>query len=196
MKKIHMIAALLAMFAPMTQVWAVPDSHSTHYGKIAVEVATGEGTVYVSTLSTATSGQTSGTWDCGGDSSGDSKTWYIYAKSNSEDWEFKGWSTSKTGTPDGNTTSPVSKSVSTTSTQSGSPSTTTYYAHFASTLRDPFDITFAPGNYTVDGVAVGSINADNYKGLRKVKTVALSSSDENFLNWLINNESVANASHT
>ena len=189
MKKATIMAFLLAVLAPIMQVWAT--SHSTHYGKIEVITQTGQGTVYVSTSGTATSGQTSATWNCGGSSGSDSKSFYIYAKPENDDWEFQGWTDgSASGTP-GNATSPRQVTPSkATSTSSGSPTTTKYYAYFRSTAVDPYSITFEPGNYTVDGSA-----PSNMTGLTKKKSITLASSDASFLNWVINGENVVANPH-
>ena len=127
-----MIAVLLAMLPTIV----FGGSHSTHYGQIQVIKQTGEGTVYVNTANTATSGSTSANWDCGENSSNDSKSFYIFAKPSSN-YEFLGWTDkSSSGTPSNKGTSnngTYYRQVSpdkASSTDSNSRTTTKYYAHF------------------------------------------------------------------
>ena len=84
------IAAFSILWTPC--VWALP--HSQHTGSVCVSKI-GEGTVYLSTSGNATTGDASATWSCAGDSSKDSKTFYLYAQP-SAGWDFVGWSGSGT----------------------------------------------------------------------------------------------------
>ena len=91
MKKIHMIAALLALLLP-TMVWG----GTTYYAKLNVGIAssspTGSGTVYAAKTSTATSGSASATDN--GD--GTSFTLYAFSKAN-YGYKLKGWATDQSG---------------------------------------------------------------------------------------------------
>ena len=79
------------------EAWA-DGSHSTHYGKVQVIKASGEGTVYVATANNATTGSASATWDCGASSDNDSKTYYFYAKP-ADGYYFAGWGSSDSSGP-------------------------------------------------------------------------------------------------
>ena len=123
MKKIHIIAVLLAMLMP-TMAWA--SSHSKHYGKMTVAASpSGAGTVYLSTSkSGATSGDATYSWNCNENSGNDSQTRYCYAKANSG-YKFTGWSGHATST-----TNPYTLTVSASSGSSSSPTTANMTANF------------------------------------------------------------------
>lgn len=70
--------------------------HGTHNGKVTVTASAG-GTVYISTSKDATSGNDVETWNCGGNSSGDSKTYYLFAKPE-PGYKFTGWTGDETST--------------------------------------------------------------------------------------------------
>lgn len=207
MKKSYMIVALLAMLMPMM---VFGNSHSTHYGEIKVIKQTGEGTVYVATANTATSGNTSADWDCGGSSSSDSKTFYIFAKPSSN-YEFLGWTDkSSSGTPDNQGTlnnGTYYRQVTpdkATSTDSGSRTTTKYYAHFIRyyniTLAAPDDtVGFNGYTYSGDGISgtqssSGGTNVKVYDG--KTYTFTCNLKDTRvykFAGWNIGGTTVSTA---
>lgn len=117
---------LVAVFSLVSQgAWAGGGSHSTHYGKVTVTSA-GNGSVYISTSNNATSGNTEESWSCGGNSNGDSKTFYLFAKPE-PGYVFAGWSGSGISK-----NSPYQVSLSASSTNSGSPTAFNYTAKFVS----------------------------------------------------------------
>lgn len=151
---IALFAGLLAVL-PMTSARA-GGGHSTHYGKLSVSLAngcTGMGKVYVGTSSTATSGEASRTWNCGGNSGSDANAFFcITEPTDSAKYEFDGWFTSAdaTGTPE-STSKAYKPSFSASSTSSGSPTAKTYYAKFHELVL--FTVNFNQpsegGSYTV-----------------------------------------------
>ncbi len=146
-------AMVLVLLLGVGNVWA--NSHSTHYGKAVLNNATGNGTVYLSTASGSNSGQTGTTgtagaagstsyitWNCGGSSGSDSKTYYARGTAN-DGYYFAGYATSSTATS--YTASSTGKSFSASSTNSGSPTTTTIYGFFK-----PVTVTAAPSNVNIN----------------------------------------------
>ena len=134
--------------------WA--NSHSTHYGKAVLNNATGNGTVYLSTASGSNSGQTGTTgtagaagstsyitWNCGGSSGSDSKTYYARGTGN-DGYYFAGWATSSTATSYTASTTGWSPTKAS-STSSGSPTTSTIYGFFK-----PVTVTAAPSNVNIN----------------------------------------------
>lgn len=125
---------LMVMFG-VGNAWA---DHSTHYGKAVLQNATGNGTVYLSTASGSNSGQTGSsnpgskdgtswiTWDCGGSSGSDSKTYYARGTANAG-YYYAGWATSSSATS--YTAATTGQSFSASGSQS-SPTTTTIYGFF------------------------------------------------------------------
>lgn len=103
-------------------------SHGTHYGKVSVN-STGNGTVYVGTSNTATSGGTEVTWDCDGSSNNDSKTYYLFAKPE-DGYKLDGWYTDEACTKGKQTGNPYNLTVKATSTTQNTPTTQTWYAKF------------------------------------------------------------------
>ena len=193
MKKIHMIAALLAMLLPMA-VFATGGGSTTYYAALKAQVSgnsSGMGKVYAGTSNStpsassynASSSQSSNQSDT---SSGTKKTFYAFAQAN-DGYEFVGWSTSNNGS-NASTSNPYSVQVACSSSTESSPTLTTVYANFKKKVLASFGITFettANGTYTVDDAAPA-----NKTGLTEATSVKLASSDEKFLNWVINGTEV------
>ncbi len=125
--------------------------HDTHYGKAVVK-KTGNGTVYLSTSNTATSGNTTEQWNCNGSSGGDSKTYYAFAKPD-DGWDFKGWSGDASGT-----NSPYKLTFSATSTSSGSPTTKNLTANFVKVFQFKAKADLATGSAGLGDVCVNFTN--------------------------------------
>lgn len=146
--------ALIGLFISIAigNAWA----HGTHYGKAVLNNATGNGTVYLSTASGSNSGQTGTTgtagaagstsyitWDCGGSSGNDSKTYYARGTAN-DGYYFAGYATSSTATSYTASTTGWSPTKAS-STSSGSPTTSTIYGFFK-----PVTVTAAPSNVNIN----------------------------------------------
>ena len=178
MKKIHMIAALLAMLLPMM---VRGGTHSTHYGKMTV-TASGAGTVYLSTQSSgATSGDASYSWNCNSSSSNDSATRYCYAKPN-RGYKFTGWSGYATSTDN-----PYALTLSATGTSSSSPTTANMTAKFEQ--LPPVSVTFAApnnGSYTVNGETVSAqLVKANQAAPYSATLVATPTANFRFAGWYV-----------
>ena len=178
MKKIHMIAAMLAMLLPSV-VWG--SFHSKHYGKMTV-TASGSGTVYLSTQSSgATSGDTSYSWNCNSSSGNDSATRYCYAKPN-RGYKFTGWSGYATSTDN-----PYALTLSATSTSSSTPTSANMTATFEQ--LPPVTVTFAApnnGSYTVNGEAIGSqVVKANQTAPYSATLVATPAANFRFAGWYL-----------
>ena len=134
-----MRVALIGLFISLGigNAWA----HDTHYGKAVLNNATGNGTVYLSTASGSNSGQTGTTgtagaagstsyitWNCGGSSGNDSKTYYARGTAN-DGYYFAGYATSSTATSYTASTTGWSPTKAS-STSSGTPTTSTIYGFF------------------------------------------------------------------
>ena len=120
-----LLAGFLLTFAFPVQGWA--HGTTTHYGKIKV-TASGEGSVYIGTTDKATSGNTEETWNCGGKSNNDSKTYFLFATPNSANhYYFDGWS----GNGESSTDNPWEVTTgSATSTDANNGTPFTYTANF------------------------------------------------------------------
>ncbi len=161
---------LVAVFSLVSQgVWAF--GHSTHYGKVTV-TSTANGSVYIGTTSTATSGNTTETWNCEGDANNDSKTFYLFAKPD-DGYGFAGWSGADTSTDN-----PYQVTVTATSTNSGNPTTKSYTATFAKLKGSVMQVT-AVGNGTVAVSTTNSTPADSEFGTTKQAQAELSGLAEN-----------------
>lgn len=120
-----LLAAFLLTFAFPTDAWA--GHGGPHYGKVTV-TKTGEGSVYISTNQSATSGKTEETWNCGNDSSKDSKTYFLFATPDAaKHYYFEGWYLE--GANKG-IASPYTAKHSPSSTTNGTPTTFAYTAKF------------------------------------------------------------------
>jgi hypothetical protein len=118
----YAVMLLCTLILGIGNAWA----HSTHYGKAVLQNQTGHGTVYLSTASGSNSGQTSSsnpgtvggqswiTWNCGGSSDKDSKTYYARYSAADDGWYFAGWSDNSNATS--YTASTTGKSFSASST--------------------------------------------------------------------------------
>ena len=89
---------MLALVMSVANTWG----HDTHYGKMVLQNATGNGTVYLSTASDSNTGQTNSsnpgtvggqsliTWNCKGESGNDKKTYYARGTAN-DGYYYAGW---------------------------------------------------------------------------------------------------------
>ncbi len=202
MKKIHMIAALLAMLMP-TVLWA-GGSSTTYYAALKAQVSSnssGMGKVYAGTSNSAPSASSynassSQTSAQESETQNSTKDLYAFALPN-DGYEFVGWSRSNNGTDLGKGTAVGDAyriTAKVTFNSESSPNAQTWYATFKEKVLDAFSITFetsANGTYTVDGSAPA-----NKTGLTKATSVVLASSDSNFLNWNINGTVVNNNPYT
>ena len=149
-------AMVVVLMLGIGNAWAGGSSHSTHYGKAVLNNATGNGTVYLSTASGSNSGQTGTTgtagaagstsyitWNCGGSSGSDSKTYYARGTAN-DGYYFAGYATSSTATSYTASTTGWSPTKAS-STSSGSPTTSTIYGFFK-----PVTVTAAPSNVNIN----------------------------------------------
>ena len=196
MKKITIMAFLLAVFAPMTQVWGDTGGSTTYYASLKAQVSSnssGMGKVYAGTSTTA------GTYDASSSQTtaqssttqNENKTFYAFAQAN-DGYEFVGWSKSNNGSDLGQGTASGTAyryTVTLQCSSTTSPNATTYYATFQKKVLPSFNITFetsSAGTYTVDGAAPA-----NKTGLTEATSVTLASSDPNFLDWLVNGTAVS-----
>lgn len=187
MKKTTLIAFLLAMLAPMTQVWA----GSNYYAALKTTVKSGSGKVYAAKSSTAEGGRSydssssSATGEATSTSGGNVSGFYAYAKPDTG-WKFVKWTnTSGTTLSTSAEYGPITLKAST--TDKGTQ-TTEYWAYFEKEVLASFNITFetsSAGSYTVDGAAPA-----NKTGLTEATSVTLKSTDSNFLNWVVNGTDV------
>lgn len=135
-------------------------SHDKHTATLNVAVGTGSGTVYASTSSTATSGDTSASFDCGGSESGTHKgTLYAYA-SPAGGYTFLGWTTSASSSDGADNANPKGVAFDVSSANSSQ----TLYAHFVEKAK--VNITFeAPSNGTytikVNGGSAETVSSAN-----------------------------------
>lgn len=125
-------------------------AHDTHYGKATVD-KTGEGSVYLATSQNATSGNTTETWNCGGSSGSDTKTYYAFAKP-ATGWAFKGWSGDASGT-----NSPYTLTFSASGSQS-SPTTKTLHATFVKVFQFKAKADLATGSANLGDVYISFTN--------------------------------------
>ena len=200
MKKITIMAFLLAALAPMTQVWAGGTAYN--YARLTAKVSTsssGFGKVYADTSTVTTPGtfaESSQSQQGGENSANKSYTFNLFAQANTG-YEFLGWSETDGGTVISGSnvspwTTPAVTSPNGSAPNSGSKdyfTDKTYYANFQKMVLPSFSITFetsSAGSYTVDGAAPA-----NKTGLTEATSVILASSDPNFLNWRVNGTAVS-----
>ena len=194
MKKIHMIAALLAMLLPTVLFGG--DDH--YYAALKVTVKSGAGTVYAATSSTAESnrqyskdGNTTSGVDSKNSAGGSVGTFYAYAKPDAG-WKFVKW-TNTSGSLVSDKAEYGSFTLTASNTKDGTL-TTEYQAYFEKEVLPSFNITFetsSAGTYTVDGAAPA-----NKTGLEEATSVVLKSTDANFLNWVVNGSIVNDNPYT
>ena len=206
MKKIHMIAALLAMLLP-TMVFG----GSTYYYKMHLKVSsnsTGKGLVYAKSDTTELpSGATFVTETTVTHSRYDNKsvnTGSAFAKAN-YGYVFKGWSSQDNSTTYVSTANPYTPVVSSSATSESKASTTDYYAVF-DTNPDSYTLTLnkpeglenytvtAPSGFPKDLSHGGS--ATVYKGDQYTFKYNLGSDEYDFINWTVNGDVKTTASIT
>ena len=203
MKKIHMIAALLAMLLPTMSAWG--DNH-TYYAKLIVSKAsssTGNGTVYVGTSqSSANSTFNDPATNPSVDNSGSSASvgFYVSAKP-SFGSKFSGWYENAAGTGTAKSTVEQNYNYSIDATASADSTSKrvskTLYAKFDTntesytlTLNKPeglasYTVT-APSGFPANLSQGGS--ATVYKGDQYSFKYTLSSDEYDFINWTVNGE--------
>ena len=175
MKKSILTVLLLAVISPLSLL-----AHSTHYGKISVK-ASGNGTVYVSTSDSASSGSDSYTWNCDGSSGNDSKKIYCHAKAD-DGYEFEKW----TWNGGSSTDNPYYATLKATSENSSSPTEMVLTATFGKKALPEFSVTFsAPigGGYTVNGTQVSSAYSLTQTVALETTLVATPSAGNRFYGW-------------
>lgn len=201
MKKTHIMAFLLAVFAPMTQVWAGGGGSTTYYyAALKAQVSSnssGMGKVYAGTSNSAPSASSykvdySQSSSQNSTTENEKKNFYAFAQAN-DGYEFVGWSTSDNGSTS-SSASPYTVQVACSSSTESSPTLTTIYANFKKKVLAAFNITFetsSAGSYTVDGAAPA-----NKTGLTEATSITLASSDDKFLNWVVNGAEVTTNPYT
>ena len=199
MKKITVMAFLLALLAPIMSAWAGGgDTPTTYYAALKASVSSsGGGKVYAATSNSAPSASSykadsSQSSNQSSTTQNESKNFYAFASAN-EGYEFSHWSTSNGGTS-ASTANPYTVGVKCSSSTESNPNLTTVYAVFKKKTLAAFDITFATsdaGTYTVDGAAPA-----NKTGLIEATQVVLASSDPNFLSWNVGGTTVSDNPYT
>ncbi len=205
MKKINMIAALLAMLLPITQAWG-----TTYYYKLHLAVSsasTGSGKVYAAT-SNSDSGATYGSTSDAIPSLYENQnvnTGYAFAKADYGS-VFKGWATDNGTLTTTSSNNPYNPTVKATGTSANKAAPTqNYYAVFGPnpdsytlTLNNPAGLSSytvtAPSGFTADLSHGGS--ATVYKGDQYTFKYNLSSDEYDFINWTVNGEVKETASVT
>ena len=182
MKKIHMIAALLAMLLP-TMLFANTGGSTTYYAALKAQVSsTGGGKVYASTSSSTPSSSSFGSGNTAQDSGSSSGfTFYAHAQAN-EGYKFKNWTGDFSSTDN-----PYKASVTATSTSSSTYTTKTITANFEP--LPPATVTFAApanGSYTVNGESVSAqLVKSNQAVPYSVSLVATPAANFRFGGWYI-----------
>ncbi len=200
MKKITIMAFLLAILAPVMQVWAGSGGSTTYYAALKAQVSSnssGMGKVYAGTSNSAPSASSykadySQSSSQNSTTENEKKNFYAFAQAN-DGYEFVGWSTSNNGSTS-SSASPYTVQVACTSSTESSPTVTTVYANFKKKVLAAFNITFetsSAGSYTVDGAAPA-----NKTGLTEATSITLASSDDKFLNWVVNGAEVTTNPYT
>ena len=182
MKKIHMIAALLAMLLP-TALFATGGggNSTTYYAALKAQVSSsGGGKVYASTSDSTPSSSSFGSGNTAQNSgSSDSFTFYAHAQAN-EGYKFKNWTGDFSSTDN-----PYKASVTATSTSSSTYTTKTITANFEQ--LPPATVTFAApanGSYTVNGESVSAqLVKSNQAVPYSVTLVATPASNFRFAGW-------------
>ena len=180
MKKIHMIAALLAMLLPTT---LLANSYNYTISCNVSTTGTGSGSVYVSN-----DGKFTGSSNDNGDDV--TKTFTITATPDPGN-EFSGWTVTGGTVKD---SSAQSTTVSVTATKNATTPAASCVANFTKMTLPSFSITFetsSAGTYTVDGVAPA-----NKTGLTEATSVKLQSTDPNFLSWNVGGTTISDNPYT
>ena len=182
MKKIHMIAVMLAMLM-QTVLLADPGSSTTYYAALKAQVASsGGGKVYASTSSSTPSSSSFGSGNTAQNSgSSSSFTFYAHAQAN-EGYKFKNWTGDFSSTDN-----PYTASVTATSTSSSTYTTKTITANFEP--LPPATVTFAApnnGSYTVNGETVNAqLVKANQAVPYSVTLVATPATNSRFAGWYV-----------
>ena len=197
-KKTTLLAVLLALFAPVAQVFG-----STYYYKMHLKVSsnsTGKGLVYAKANTTSLpSDATFTTETTVTHSRSDNKsvnTGAAFAKAN-YGYVFKGWSSSDNSTTYVSTDNPYTPVVSSSATKESSAATQHYYAVFEDNPNSYTLVLNKPeglANYTVTAPSGFPANlsqggsATVYKGDQYSFKYTLSSDEYDFINWTVNGE--------
>lgn len=132
---------MLALVMSVANAWGHTDKH---YGKMVLQNATGNGTVYLSTSSNQNAGDPSSkdpdkkngtswiTWNCNNNESNDNKTYYARGTAN-DGYYYAGWAETASAT----TYKPATegKSLKATSTDSSKPDSTIIYGFFKPNVK-------------------------------------------------------------
>ena len=209
MKKLTLMAFLLAILAPMMQVWA---GGTDYYAALRVQLSsnsTGRGKVYASSSSSENTSSygtsaSSATGKTTSKSSPVSVSLYAFAKAG-YGYKFSGWSKTDNGTVESNSSvNPYEVKISTSDTSS-SPTPVNYYAVFVPnpdsytlTLNNPeglasYTVT-APSGFSTDLSHGG--NATVYKGDQYTFKYTLVDDSYDFINWTVNGDVKTTASIT
>ena len=141
---------MLALVMSVANAWG----HDTHYGKMVLQNATGNGTVYLSTASDSNTGQTNNsnpgtvggqsliTWNCKGESGNDKKTYYARGTAN-DGYYYAGWANTNPTTEYNPAT--TGKTLEATNEDSNNPTETTIYGFFK-----PVTVTAAPEDVYIE----------------------------------------------
>ena len=198
--------ALFLMLALVMSIGNAWGEHGTHYGKAVLQNATGHGTVYLSTASGSNTGQTSSsnpetkdgtswiTWDCGGSSGNDSKTYYARGTAN-DGYYYAGWAETASATTYKSATEEFSLKAE--SSNSTSPTLFTYYGFFK-----PVTVTAAPENVYIEATdpsatyndLAGTVVSFTTANSNKIGDFATSESGD--ARWVISAWTRASASST
>ena len=182
MKKIHMIAALLAMLMP-TVLWA-GGSSTTYYAALKAQVSSnssGMGKVYAGTSNSAPSASSynassSQTSAQESETQNSTKDLYAFALPN-DGYEFVGWSRSNNGTDLGKGTAVGDAyriTAKVTFNSESSPNAQTWYATFKEKVLDAFSITFATSAGILTETACGKTTYHSVCTLPSPRLYALS----------------------
>ncbi len=162
MKKFFTNQLILLVASLFVSVTA--NAHSTHYGKAAATAnPSGAGKVYVSTNQNATSGNASETFNCGGSSDSDSKTYYFFAQTTNNAYYFDGWYEAASGGSRITAELKCSATVKATSTSSNSPTTVNRYARWIAKTTPTVTAPTAK-SLTYTGSAQALLNAGSADG--------------------------------
>ncbi len=197
MKKIHKIAALLAMLLPSV-TWG---ASRTYYAQMTAGVTSlspaGSGTFYLGTsAATSSSSYNTGTTSLTSSTKGGSwistpssldVQFYLVAKAN-PGYVFCGWFDNEAGTGTAkNTDASYNPTVTSSAQSSSSPATASLYAKFE--RLPPATITFEPadnGSYTANGEVVSAqLVKSNQEVPYSVSLVATPAANAQFAGWYI-----------
>lgn len=141
------------------------NSHATHYGKVTV-TSNGNGSVYIGTENNATSGDTEVTWNCNKNESGDTKTYYLFAKP-ATGYRLKDWSGYGTSTDNPYKITPKAESPT-----EGTPTIFSYIATF-----EPNPQYYSQATVSTCGNGTGSVSVSTEGESSSGNTASQNSND-------------------